>query len=113
MEMLSRSRLHQDFAAEAAGSSATWSSANRSGRRCRFSKFTPKKGARFVAKTLLAAVANARDQQNVDEDKLYVKRAIADSGPTWKRSLPRAHMHATPILKRTSHLTVVVDERAA
>jgi large subunit ribosomal protein L22 len=76
-------------------------------------EFTPKKGARFVAKTLLAAVANARDQQNVDEDKLYVKRATADTGPTWKRSLPRAHMHATPILKRTSHLTVVVDERAA
>jgi len=49
-------------------------------------EFTPKKGARFVAKTLLAAVANARDQQNVDEDKLYVKRATADTGPTWKRS---------------------------
>jgi large subunit ribosomal protein L22 len=76
-------------------------------------EFTPKKGAKFVAKTLLAAVANARDQQNIDEDRLYVKRATADTGPTWKRSLPRAHMHATPILKRTSHLTVVVDERAA
>jgi len=76
-------------------------------------QFTPKKGAHFVAKTLLAAVANARDQQNVDEDKLYVKRATADTGPTWKRSISRAHMHMTPILKRTSHLTVVVDERAA
>ncbi len=74
-------------------------------------EFTPKKGARFVSKTLLAAVANARDQQNVDEDDLYVKRALAETGPTWKRSLPRAHMHATPILKRTSHLTIVVDER--
>ena len=76
-------------------------------------EFTPKKGAHFVAKTLLAAVANARDQQNVDEDKLFVKRATADTGPTWKRSLPRAHMHATPILKRTSHLTVAVDEKTA
>ena len=76
-------------------------------------EFTPKKAARFVSKTLLAAVANARDQQNVDEDRLYVKRAVADPGPIWKRSLPRAHMHATPILKRTSHLTVVVDERAS
>lgn len=75
-------------------------------------EFTPKKGARFVTKTLLSAVANARDQQNVDEDKLFVKRATADKGPTWKRSLPRAHMHATPILKRGSHLTVVVDERS-
>ena len=76
-------------------------------------EFTPKKGAHFVAKTLLAAVANARDQQNVDEDKLFVKRAIADTGPTWKRSLPRGRGMATPLLKRTSHLTVSVDERAA
>ena len=72
--------------------------------------FTPKKAARILSKTLMAAVANARDQQNIDEDRLYVKRATADSGPTWKRSLPRAHMHATPILKRTSHITVIVDE---
>ena len=49
--------------------------------------------------------------QNVDEDRLFVKQAVADDGPTWKRSLPRAHMRATPILKRTSHLTVVLDER--
>jgi large subunit ribosomal protein L22 len=75
-------------------------------------EFTPKRGARIVSKTLLSAVANARNQQNVDEDRLFVKRALAESGPTWKRSLPRAHMKATPILKRTSHLTVIVDERA-
>ena len=53
-----------------------------------------------------------RDQQNVDEDRLFVKRATADTGPTQKRSMQRAHMNATPILKRSSHLTVVVDERA-
>jgi large subunit ribosomal protein L22 len=76
-------------------------------------EFTPKKGAKIISKTLVAAIANARDQQNVDEDKLYVKRAIADTGPTWKRSLQRAHMHATPILKRSSHLTVIVDEQAS
>jgi large subunit ribosomal protein L22 len=76
-------------------------------------QFTPKKGAKVVSKTLMAAVANARDQQNVDEDRLFVKRVTADIGPTWKRSLQRAHMHATPILKRTSHLTVVVDERVS
>jgi large subunit ribosomal protein L22 len=75
-------------------------------------QFTPKKGAKIVTKTLMAAVANARDQQNVDEDRLFIKRVTADTGPTWKRSLQRAHMHATPILKRTSHLTVVVDESA-
>jgi len=76
-------------------------------------EFTPKKGAKIISKTLVAAIANARDQQNVDEDKLFVKRAIADTGPTWKRSMQRAHMHATPILKRTSHLTVIVDEQAS
>ena len=76
-------------------------------------EFTPKKAARLLSKTLMAAVANARDQQNIDEDRLYVKRATADTGPTWKRSLPRAHMHATPILKRTSHITVIVDELAS
>ena len=76
-------------------------------------EFTPKKGAKIISKTLVAAIANARDQQNVDEDKLFVKRAVADTGPTWKRSMQRAHMHATPILKRTSHLTVIVDEQAS
>jgi large subunit ribosomal protein L22 len=75
-------------------------------------EFTPKKGAKFVAKTLLSAVANARNQQNIDEDRLYVKQAVADAAPTIKRRLMRAHMHSTPILKRTSHLTVIVDERA-
>jgi large subunit ribosomal protein L22 len=74
-------------------------------------EFTPKKGAKILSKTLLAAIANARDQQNVDEDKLFVKRALADTGPTWKRSMQRAHMHATPILKRSSHVTVIVDEQ--
>ncbi|MBF6560302.1 MAG: 50S ribosomal protein L22 [Candidatus Binataceae bacterium] len=76
-------------------------------------EFTPKKGAKIVSKVLLAAIANARDQQNLDEDKLFVKRALADTGATWKRSMQRAHMHATPILKRTSHLTVIVDEQAS
>src|ERR1700735_4162216 len=76
-------------------------------------EFTPQKGAKIISKALLAAIANARDQQNVDEDRLFVKRVTADTGPTWKRSMQRAHMHSTPILKRTSHLTVVVDERAS
>jgi len=76
-------------------------------------QFTPKKGAKLVSKTLMSAVTNARDLHIVDEDRLFVKRVTADTGPTWKRSLQRAHMHATPILKRTSHLTVVVDEYAS
>jgi large subunit ribosomal protein L22 len=73
--------------------------------------FTPKRGARIVAKALRSAVANAETTQRVDVDALYVKRAFVDEGPTAKRFLPRAHGRATPIFKRSSHITVVVDER--
>ena len=74
-------------------------------------EFTPKRGARLVAKTLKSAVANAESGQRVDVDTLYVKRAFVDEGPTLKRFLPRAHGRATKVFKRTSHITVVVDER--
>ena len=75
--------------------------------------YTPKKAARIIAKTLRSAVANAEDQQNVDVDDLYVKRAYVDEGPTQRRILPRAHGRATRILKRSSHITVIVDEKVA
>ena len=74
-------------------------------------EYTPKRGARLVAKTLRSAVANAETTQRVDVDQLYVKRAFVDEGPTAKRFLPRAHGRATKVFKRTSHITVVVDER--
>jgi len=73
--------------------------------------FLPKRGAKIVAKTLRSAVANAENTQRVDVDDLFVKRAYVDEGPTQKRSLPRAHGRATPVFKRTSHITIVVDER--
>lgn len=74
-------------------------------------QFTPKRGAKIVAKTLKSAIANAEHGSRVDVDALYVKQAFVNEGPTAKRSLPRAHGRATPIFKRTSHITVVVDER--
>lgn len=74
-------------------------------------EFTPKRGARIVAKALRSAVANAENTQRVDVDRLYVKRVQVDEGPTAKRFLPRAHGRATKVFKRTSHVTVVVDER--
>jgi large subunit ribosomal protein L22 len=74
-------------------------------------EFTPKRGAKIVAKTHKSAVANAEHGQRVDVDALYVKRAYVDEGPTAKRFMPRAHGRATPIFKRTSHITVIVDER--
>jgi large subunit ribosomal protein L22 len=73
-------------------------------------RFTPKKAAGILAKTLRSAIANATDTQNVDPDDLYVKRAYIDGGATLKRFMPRAHGRATPIRKRTSHFTVIVDE---
>ena len=74
-------------------------------------EYTPKRGARLVSKTLKSAVANAEHGQRVDVDALYVKRAWVDEGPTAKRFTPRAHGRATPIFKRSSHITVIVDER--
>ncbi len=75
-------------------------------------RFTPKKAARILSKTLRSAIANATDIQHVDPDVLYVKRTYVDGGTTLKRFIPRAHGRATPIRKRTSHFTVVVDERS-
>ena len=74
-------------------------------------RFTPKKAARILTKTLQAAIANATNTQRVDPDTLYVKRTYVDGGTTLKRFTPRAHGRATPIRKRTSHFTVVVGEQ--
>ena len=74
-------------------------------------KFVPKRSAVIVAKTLRAAIANAESTQSVDVDRLYVKRVLVDEGSTWKRFLSRAMGRTTKIRKRTSHLTIVIDER--
>jgi large subunit ribosomal protein L22 len=74
-------------------------------------QFTPKKAALVLSKTLRSAIANATETQNVDPDALYVKKTYVDGGATMKRFTPRAHGRATPLRKRTSHFTVVVDER--
>ncbi|MCP4574972.1 MAG: 50S ribosomal protein L22 [Deltaproteobacteria bacterium] len=72
--------------------------------------FAPQKGARILKKLLDSAVANAEQDANVDVDALYIKRIYADEGPTLKRWRPRAQGRATRIRKRTSHLTVILDE---
>ena len=66
-------------------------------------KFTPNVAAEAVGKVLKSAVAN--------EEKLYVKACYANEGVTLKRFMPRAKGSASAIHKRTSHITVVVDER--
>ncbi|MGH7819993.1 MAG: 50S ribosomal protein L22 [Candidatus Binatia bacterium] len=74
-------------------------------------EFTPKRGAKVVAKTLRSAVANAENGKSLDVDSLYVKRVEVSAGPTLKRFTPRAQGRATAIRKRTSHITIVLDER--
>ncbi len=73
-------------------------------------KFMPKKGARILRKVIESAVANAVQTEKVDVDTLYVKSIQINGGPMLKRFRPRAMGRATRILKRTSHITVVVDE---
>ena len=73
--------------------------------------FAPQRGARILKKLLSSALANAEQRANVDVDALYIKRIYADEGPTLKRWIPRAQGRATRIRKRTSHLTVILDER--
>lgn len=73
--------------------------------------FVQKKGARLLAKTLKSVIANAENQQRVDVDRLYVRSVMVDGGATIKRFLPRAHGRATPLRKRTSHISIVVGER--
>ncbi|MGM0610493.1 MAG: 50S ribosomal protein L22 [Thermodesulfobacteriota bacterium] len=72
--------------------------------------FTPKKSASMIAKVLSSALANAEQNFSLDIDELYVKQVMVDGGPSWKRIRPRAMGRATRILKRTSHITVIVDE---
>ena len=74
-------------------------------------KFLPNKAAYETAKVLKSACANATHNFQMDEDKLYVKECYANEGITLKRYMPRAKGSASPIMKRTSHITVVVSER--
>jgi large subunit ribosomal protein L22 len=76
-------------------------------------KFSKKGAAKQISKVLLSAVANAREQSRksdarLDEDALYVKAAWVDEGPALKRWMPAAMGRATPIKKRTSHVTIAV-----
>ncbi|HHX20381.1 MAG TPA: 50S ribosomal protein L22 [Clostridiales bacterium] len=73
--------------------------------------FTPKAASPIVAKLLNSAIANAVNNQEMDRSALYVAEIYANPGPTLKRYLPRARGSAAPILKRTSHISVVLDQK--
>ena len=78
--------------------------------------FTRKKSAVMIKKLLESAVANVENVgektgDRIDVDNLYIKTIYVDGGPTLKRWRPRAMGRATRVLKRTSHITVELDER--
>jgi large subunit ribosomal protein L22 len=74
-------------------------------------RFMPKKGARILRKVIESALANASQNEAIDVDTLYVKTIFIDGGPMLKRIMPRAQGRASRILKRSSHITVVLDEQ--
>ncbi|MCC4263539.1 MULTISPECIES: 50S ribosomal protein L22 [Oceanimonas] len=73
--------------------------------------FSPKKAAVLVKKVLESAIANAEHNEGADIDELKVTKIFVDEGPTMKRIRPRAKGRADRIMKRTSHITVVVSDR--
>ena len=69
--------------------------------------------ARTVSKVVLSAASNAENNFDLDVDSMYIKRATADDGPTQRRFRPRSRGRVSPILKRSSHITIILDEREA
>jgi large subunit ribosomal protein L22 len=72
--------------------------------------FTKKAAAKIISKLLKSAIANATQKKTIDIDRLYIKKITVDQGPTMKRFQPRALGRATMIRKRSSHITIVLDE---
>jgi len=72
--------------------------------------FTPKHVAKIIGKVVKSAVANAVAMEGkINVEELRVKQAVAGAGPTMKRFLPRAQGRATPLLKRTCHILIIVE----
>jgi len=78
------------------------------GRATNLLAFSDKKAAHIIKKVLLSAVANAENNDGADVDELKIAKIFVDEGPSLKRFAARAKGRGTRILKRTSHITVVV-----
>lgn len=76
-------------------------------------QYLPQQAAKEVAKVVKSAAANAENNYNLSPEDLYVSAVSANEGPTLKRFRPRAHGRVSPILKRSSHITVVIGEKEA
>lgn len=73
--------------------------------------FTPKAASPVISKVLNSAIANAVNNQEMDRDSLYVAECYANPGPTLKRYVARSRGSASPMLKRTCHISVVLDQK--
>ena len=74
-------------------------------------KHTPKAACEPLEKLLKSAMANAENNHNMDKNSLYVSECFVCPGPTLKRIRPRAQGRAFRVLKRTSHVTIVLNEK--
>ena len=70
----------------------------------------PRKGARFVAKTLKSAIANAENNKQMKPETLRIKEAVAGTASTLRRFTPKARGSAGPILKRNCHVKIVLSD---
>jgi large subunit ribosomal protein L22 len=75
-----------------------------------FLNFNNKKASKMILKVLESAVANAENNNSLDIDDLIIKNILVDEGPTAKRHIPRARGRVNQILKRSSHITVIVSD---
>jgi len=76
-------------------------------------KFMPQKAAKILEKIVKSALANADQNPDIDVDSLVIKNVTADQGPVLKRFRARARGRGTRILKRTSHITVILADESA
>lgn len=74
-------------------------------------QFSPKRAAKTVENVLKSAIANAEQRADVNVDNLYISKAAVDGGPVLKRYRPAPQGRAVRVLKRTSHITIELDER--
>ena len=72
---------------------------------------TPKAASPIIDKVVKSAAANAINNHMMNEEDLYIKEILVNEGPTLKRFRPRAKGSASPIMKRTSHISVVLAEK--
>ena len=74
-------------------------------------RYMPSPHARSVSKVVLSAASNAENNFNIDVDDLVIKRAYADEGRTQRRFRARSRGRVSPLLKRSAHVTIILDER--